>query len=108
VGAIDPAWECRYQAASTLFGLALLASGQQASITGTMAGQIVMEGMVRIRLRPWKRRLLTRFVALVPAVVITAVYPNGAANLLILSQVILSLTLSFCTPSRLKFDGGRW
>jgi manganese transport protein len=85
-----------------------LASGQQASITGTMAGQIVMEGMVRIRLRPWKRRLLTRFVALVPAVVITAVYPNGAANLLILSQVILSLTLSFCTPSRLKFDGGRW
>ena len=82
--------------ASTLFALALLASGQNSTLTGTLAGQIVMEGFLRIRLRPWLRRLITRMVAIVPAVVVTAMYgESGTAKLLIASQVILSLQLSF-------------
>ena len=82
--------------ASTLFALALLASGQNSTLTGTLAGQIVMEGFLNIRLRPWLRRLLTRGIAIVPAIVVTSISgEKGSANLLLLSQVILSLQLSF-------------
>lgn len=82
--------------ASTLFALALLFSGQNATITGTLAGQIVMEGFLRIRLRPWLRRLITRLIAIIPAIVVIVIYgERGTGALLILSQVILSLQLPF-------------
>lgn len=82
--------------ASVLFALALLASGQNSTLTGTLAGQIVMEGFLNIRLRPWLRRLITRLIAIIPAVVAAVFYgESGTASLLILSQVILSLQLSF-------------
>jgi len=82
--------------ASTLFAFALLASGQNSTLTGTLAGQIVMEGFLNLRLKPWLRRLITRLVAIVPAIIVTAWYGSrGTASLLILSQVILSMQLSF-------------
>lgn len=82
--------------ASTLFAVALLASGQNSTLTGTLAGQIVMEGFLHIRLKPWLRRLITRMIAIVPAFIVTLVYgEHGTANLLVLSQVILSMQLSF-------------
>src|SRR5881398_366060 len=82
--------------ASTLFAFALLASGQNSTLTGTLAGQIVMEGFLNLRLKPWLRRLITRLVAIVPAIIVTAWYGSrGTANLLILSQVVLSMQLSF-------------
>jgi manganese transport protein len=84
------------QMASILFAVALLCSGQNSTLTGTLAGQIVMEGFVQIRLKPWLRRLITRLLAIIPAVIVTALYgQHGTAQLLILSQVILSLQLSF-------------
>jgi manganese transport protein len=82
--------------ASTVFALALLASGQASTITGTLAGQIVMEGFLNIRLRPWLRRLITRAIAIVPAAIVAIIYgESGTAKLLVLSQVILSMQLSF-------------
>ena len=82
--------------ASILFAVALLCSGQNATLTGTLAGQIVMEGFINIRLRPWLRRLITRFIAIIPAIIVVALYGDrGTGQLLILSQVILSLQLSF-------------
>lgn len=82
--------------ASTVFALALLASGQNSTLTGTLAGQIVMEGFLNIRMRPWLRRLLTRAIAIVPAAITAILYgEQGTARLLILSQVVLSLQLSF-------------
>jgi manganese transport protein len=82
--------------ASTVFALALLASGQNSTLTGTLAGQIVMEGFLNIRLRPWLRRLITRLIAIVPAAFTAIFYgESGTAQLLIFSQVILSLQLSF-------------
>jgi manganese transport protein len=82
--------------ASVLFAVALLCSGQNATLTGTLAGQIVMEGFVNIRLRPWLRRLITRLFAIVPAVVVVWLYgERGTGPLIILSQVILSLQLPF-------------
>ena len=94
--------------ASTLFALALLASGQNSTLTGTLAGQIVMEGFLNIRLRPWLRRLITRAIAIVPAVVVTMVYgESGTAKLLVLSQVILSLQLSFAVIPLVLFTGDR-
>ncbi|MEP6685580.1 MAG: Nramp family divalent metal transporter [Verrucomicrobiota bacterium] len=82
--------------ASTLFALALLASGQNSTLTGTLAGQIVMEGFLNIRLQPWLRRLLTRGIAIIPAIVVTIISgEKGTTDLLVLSQVILSLQLSF-------------
>ncbi len=90
--------------ASTLFAVALLASGQNATLTGTMAGQIVMEGFLNIHLRPWVRRLLTRLLAIVPAVIVAAMYgEHGVGQLLILSQVILSLQLSFAVVPLIMF-----
>ena len=94
--------------ASFVFALALLASGQNSTLTGTMAGQIVMEGFLDIRLRPWVRRLLTRLVAIVPAVTVAAIYgEDGVGRLLILSQVILSLQLSFAVVPLLRFTGDK-
>jgi manganese transport protein len=85
-----------FAGASTMFALALLASGQNSTITGTLAGQIVMEGFVHIRVKPWLRRLITRSLAIIPTVIVTFFYgERGTANLLILSQVILSMQLSF-------------
>ncbi|MEP7326609.1 MAG: Nramp family divalent metal transporter [Gemmatimonadota bacterium] len=94
--------------ASTLFALALLASGQNSTITGTLAGQIVMEGFLDIRLPPWLRRLITRLIAIIPAVIVTALYgERGIGALLILSQVILSLQLSFAVVPLVLFTGDR-
>ena len=94
--------------ASAVFALALLASGQNSTLTGTLAGQIVMEGFLNIRLRPWLRRLITRAVAIVPAA-LTAIFfgESGTAKLLILSQVILSLQLSFAVIPLVRFTSDR-
>jgi manganese transport protein len=82
--------------ASVLFAVALLCSGQNATLTGTLAGQIVMEGFINLRLRPWLRRLITRLIAIIPAVIVVLMYgERGTGPLLILSQVILSLQLPF-------------
>ena len=82
--------------ASILFAVALLCSGQNATLTGTLAGQIVMEGFINLRLRPWLRRLVTRLIAIIPAVIVICIYgDSGTGPLLILSQVILSLQLPF-------------
>src|SRR5437868_11270858 len=94
--------------ASTLFALALLASGQNSTLTGTLAGQIVMEGFLHLRLRPWLRRLITRAIAIVPAVIVTALSgEKGTNNLLVLSQVVLSLQLSFAVFPLVMFTGDR-
>jgi manganese transport protein len=94
--------------ASTLFAVALLASGQNSTITGTLAGQIVMEGFLDIRLPPWLRRLITRLIAIIPAVIVTALYgEKGTGALLILSQVILSLQLSFAVVPLVQFTSER-
>jgi manganese transport protein len=94
--------------ASTLFAVALLASGQNSTITGTLAGQIVMEGFLNIRLPAWLRRLITRLIAIVPAIIVTAMYgERGAGGLLILSQVILSLQLSFAVVPLVLFTSQR-
>jgi manganese transport protein len=94
--------------ASTLFAVALLASGQNSTLTGTMAGQIVMEGFLDLRLRPWVRRLLTRLVAIVPAALVAGFYgQRGVGQLLILSQVILSLQLGFAVVPLVMFTSER-
>jgi manganese transport protein len=94
--------------ASTVFALALLASGLNSTITGTLAGQIVMEGFLNIRLRPWLRRLITRGIAIVPAVITAIIYgESGTARLLVLSQVILSLQLSFAVFPLVYFTSDR-
>jgi manganese transport protein len=94
--------------ASTLFAVALLASGQNSSITGTLAGQVVMEGFIHIKLRPWVRRMLTRGIAIAPTVVVVALWgEHGTEKLLLLSQVILSLQLSFAVVPLVIFTGSR-
>jgi len=94
--------------ASTVFALALLASGQNSTLTGTLAGQIVMEGFLNIRLRPWLRRLITRGIAIIPAAIVAVMYgDSGTAQLLILSQVILSLQLSFAVFPLVRFTSDR-
>jgi manganese transport protein len=91
-------------AASTVFAVALLASGHNSSITGTLAGQIVMEGFTRFRWPPWARRLVARLLAVVPAMVAVTVYgEDGATRLLILSQVVLSLQLPFAVYPLVRF-----
>ncbi len=83
-------------AASILFAVALLASGQNSTLTGTLAGQVVMEGFLRIKIKPWIRRLITRLIAVIPAVIVIAVKGEGSSTaLLVLSQVVLSMQLSF-------------
>jgi manganese transport protein len=95
-------------AAPVVFALALLASGQSSTVTGTLAGQITMEGFLHVRMRPWLRRLATRLVAIVPAVaVILAVGDGGVYRLLIFSQVVLSLQLPFAVVPLVKFTSSR-
>ena len=94
--------------ASTVFALALLASGQNSTLTGTLAGQIVMEGFLDIRIRPWLRRMITRLIAIVPAVIVAIIGgESGTAKLLILSQVILSLQLSFAVFPLVMFTSDK-
>ncbi|QAY65726.1 Nramp family divalent metal transporter [Paenibacillus protaetiae] len=94
--------------ASIMFGVALLASGQNSTLTGTLAGQIVMEGFLNIRLPQWLRRLVTRLIAVIPAVIVTAMYgEKGTNDLLILSQVILSFQLSFAVVPLITFTSSR-
>ena len=94
--------------ASAIFAIALLASGQNSTLTATMAGQIVMEGFLQIRLKPWMRRLLTRLVAIVPALLTIVFLGEGSTTrLLILSQVILSLQLSFAVIPLIMFTSDR-
>ena len=94
--------------ASAVFALALLASGQNSTLTGTLAGQIVMEGFLNLRIRPWLRRLITRAIAIVPAAIVAILYgERGTAKLLIFSQVILSLQLSFAVFPLVRFTSDR-
>jgi manganese transport protein len=113
VGAIEDAYKLLSPLvgatfASTLFAVALLASGQNSSITGTLAGQVVMEGFVHMRMAPWLRRLITRAIAIVPTIVVVAYYgEHGTEKLLLLSQVILSLQLSFAVIPLVIFTSSR-
>ena len=94
--------------ASSVFALALLASGQNSTLTGTLAGQIVMEGFLNIRIRPWLRRMITRLIAIVPAVFVAVLSGEaGTAKLLILSQVVLSLQLSFAVFPLVMFTSDK-
>jgi manganese transport protein len=94
--------------ASTLFACALLASGQNSTLTGTLAGQIVMEGFLNLRLKPWLRRLITRSIAIIPAVIVIGFYGEGkVTSLLILSQVILSFQLPFAVIPLVQFTSSR-
>jgi len=94
--------------ASAVFAFALLASGQNSTLTGTLAGQIVMEGFLDLRMRPWMRRMITRAIAIIPAVIVAIVYgESGTARLLVLSQVILSLQLSFAVFPLVAFTSDR-
>ncbi|WP_267414876.1 Nramp family divalent metal transporter, partial [Sphingomonas sp. GC_Shp_4] len=95
-------------AASVIFGVALLASGQNSTVTGTLAGQIVMEGFLNLRLPVWARRMVTRLLAIVPAVlVVGSAGDGGATRLLVLSQVVLSLQLPFAVVPLVSFTGNR-
>lgn len=104
--------------APKLFAVALLCSGQQSTITGTLSGQIVMEGFLDLKMPPWARRMLTRLIAIVPAVVVAAVMGDaGVGMLLVLSQVILSMALTFAvvplvhftsTPSKMRGFVNAW
>jgi manganese transport protein len=94
--------------ASTLFAIALLASGQSSTITGTLAGQVVMEGFMHWRIRPWLRRLLTRSLAILPAIAVTWLRPDAkATDLLVLSQVVLAMQLPFAMFPLLHFASSR-
>jgi manganese transport protein len=91
-----------------VFAVALLASGQNSTLTGTLAGQIVMEGFLNIRLRPWVRRLITRLIAIVPAAIVACMYgEKGTGDLLILSQVVLSLQLGFAVVPLVMFTSDK-
>ena len=94
--------------ASTLFAIALLAAGQNSTLTGTLSGQIVMEGFINFRMRPWVRRLLTRLIAIIPAVIVIGIYGESrTTDLLVASQVVLSMQLGFAVWPLLRFTGSR-
>jgi manganese transport protein len=94
--------------ASGIFAIALLASGQNSTLTGTLAGQIVMEGFINLRVKPWLRRLITRLIAIVPTVIVTAYWgESGTARLIIFSQVILSFQLSFAVIPLVMFTSSK-
>ncbi|WP_034537826.1 Nramp family divalent metal transporter [Carnobacterium inhibens] len=94
--------------ASTLFAIALLASGQNSTITGTLSGQIVMEGFIHLRVKPWVRRIITRLLAVIPVFIVTIIAgENGATDLLIFSQVILSMQLPFALVPLVLFTSDK-
>lgn len=94
--------------ASIAFAVALLASGQNSTLTGTLAGQIVMEGFLNLKLKPWLRRLITRLIAVIPAFFVTLFYgEKGTSELLVLSQVILSMQLSFAVIPLVMFTNDK-
>jgi manganese transport protein len=94
--------------APTLFGIALLCCGINSTVTATLAGQIVMEGFLHLRLPNWARRLLTRGIAIVPVVIVTALYgERGTGQLLVFSQVILSMQLPFAVIPLVRFVSDR-
>jgi manganese transport protein len=94
--------------ASVIFAIALICSGQSSTLTGTLAGQVVMEGFIHIRVSPWLRRLITRSLAIIPTVIVVAFMgEQGTEKLLILSQVILSFQLSFAVIPLVMFTGDR-
>ncbi|MBD2699305.1 Nramp family divalent metal transporter [Spirosoma sp. BT702] len=103
---LDPILGVKF--AGILFAVALLASGQNSTLTGTLAGQIVMEGFLHLRIQPWLRRLITRLLAIVPALVVAILYgEEGTSELLVLSQVILSLQLSFAVVPLVQFTSDK-
>ncbi|MES2518232.1 MAG: Nramp family divalent metal transporter [Bacteroidota bacterium] len=103
---LDPILGVKF--AGIFFAVALLASGQNSTLTGTLAGQIVMEGFLNIQLKPWIRRIITRLVAVIPALIVTILYgEKGTGDLLILSQVILSLQLSFAVVPLVMFTSDK-
>ncbi len=103
---LDPLLGSKY--AATFFGIALLAAGLNSTLTGTLAGQIVMEGFLNIQLKPWLRRLVTRLLALIPALIVTIWYgEKGTGQLLVLSQVILSMQLSFAVVPLVLFTNDK-
>ena len=94
--------------ASVLFALALLASGINSTVTATLAGQIIMEGFLRLRIPNWARRLITRGIAIIPVIAVTAIYGDrGTSNLLVLSQVVLSMQLPFAVVPLVQFVSNR-
>lgn len=103
---LDPVLGVKW--AGILFAVALLASGQNSTLTGTLAGQIVMQGFLHLKIKPWQQRLLTRLAAVVPALIVTSIYGNsGTSELLVLSQVILSLQLSFAVVPLVLFTSDK-
>ncbi len=103
---LDPVLGVKW--AGILFAVALLASGQNSTLTGTLAGQIVMQGFLNLKIKPWQQRLLTRLAAVVPALIVTAIYgDSGTSDLLVLSQVILSLQLSFAIVPLVLFTSDK-
>ena len=94
--------------ASTLFAIALLASGINSTVTATLAGQIVMEGFLHLRMPPWARRLLTRGLAIIPVIAVTALYgERETGRLLVFSQVVLSMQLPFAVIPLVRFVSDR-
>jgi len=94
--------------ASTFFAIALLASGQNSTLTGTLAGQIVMEGFINFKIKPWQRRLITRLIAVIPALIVSIIYgEKGTGELLVVSQVILSVQLSFAVVPLIQFTSSK-
>jgi manganese transport protein len=94
--------------ATPLFAVALLASGQNSTLTGTLAGQVVLEGFVHYRLAPWLRRMVSRLIAIVPAVFMVNAYgEHGLSKLMLLSQVVLSMQLSFAVFPLIQFTSDR-
>src|SRR5262249_53828212 len=92
--------------ASTLFACALLASGQNSTLTGTLAGQVVMEGFLHLRLKPWVRRLITRLLAIIPAALVIGIAGEGkVTSLIVASQVVLSFQLPFAMIPLIQFTG---
>ncbi len=103
---LDPVLGVKF--AGIFFAVALLAAGQNSTLTGTLAGQIVMEGFLNIKLKPWIRRLITRLVAIIPALIVTIIYgEKGTGELLVLSQVILSFQLSFAVVPLVIFTSDK-
>src|SRR5207247_3959173 len=94
--------------ASILFAVALLASGQNSTLTGTLAGQIVMEGLLNFRITPWLRRVITRLIAIVPAVLVIGIFGESkTTQLLVASQVVLSMQLGFAVCPLMRFTGDK-